>query len=100
MILRTNAQLGEAETECKALRQLVRLKAHELRNIRRLAQEVLLQRGDVETFLLSSLSLVSVLNPILCSNPVWVSAWGRGRGWDGGCRVLDIGRCRVADSSP
>ena len=38
-----------------------RLKTQELKNIRRLAQEVLLQRSDVETFLVSSLKEVCTL---------------------------------------
>ena len=38
---------------------LIRLKTQELKNIRRLSHEVLLQRSDVETFLVSSLKLVS-----------------------------------------
>ena len=36
----------------------MKLKTRELKSIRRLAQEVLLQRSDVETFLLSSLHQV------------------------------------------
>ena len=40
------------------MRRLVKLKTRELKNVRRLAQEVLLQRSDVETFLLSSLHQV------------------------------------------
>lgn len=35
-----------------------RLRTHELKNIRRLAHEVLLQRSDVEVFLVSSLKQV------------------------------------------
>ncbi len=50
--------MGDAEAEAEALRRLVKLKTRELKNVRRLAQEVLLQRSDVETFLLSSLHLV------------------------------------------
>lgn len=40
-----------------------RLKTQELKNIRRLAQEVLLQRSDVETFLVSSLKQVTPCMP-------------------------------------
>jgi len=47
--------VSDAQAECEALRRLVKLKTRELKNVRRLAQEVLLQRSDVETFLLSSL---------------------------------------------
>ncbi|KAF5827731.1 hypothetical protein DUNSADRAFT_164 [Dunaliella salina] len=50
--------VSEAHAEMDALRRLVKLKTRELKNTRRLAQEVLLQRSDVETFLLSSLHLV------------------------------------------
>lgn len=38
---------------------LIRLKTQELKNIRRLSHEVLLQRSDVETFLVSSLKQVT-----------------------------------------
>jgi hypothetical protein len=51
-------QVSEAGAEVEALRRLIKLKTRELRNVRRLAQEVLLQRSDVETFLLSSLHAV------------------------------------------
>ncbi len=53
----SNPQVTEAHAEADALRRLVKLKTRELKNIRRLAQEVLLQRSDVETFLLSSLHI-------------------------------------------
>ena len=42
---------------------LDRLRTQELKNIRRLSHEVLLQRSDVETFLVSSLKQVAVLTP-------------------------------------
>eukprot|EP00955_Chlamydomonas_euryale_P111011 366031-Chlamydomonas_euryale.AAC.15 len=51
----TGAQVAEACAQADALRRLVKLKTRELKNVRRLAQEVLLQRSDVESFLLSSL---------------------------------------------
>lgn len=54
----TETQIADAAAETEALRRLVKLKTRELKNIRRLAQEVLLQRSDVETFLLSSLHMV------------------------------------------
>ncbi|GAX85577.1 hypothetical protein CEUSTIGMA_g12992.t1 [Chlamydomonas eustigma] len=54
----TQSQISDAQAEAEALRRLVKLKTRELKNVRRLAQEVLLQRSDVETFLLSSLHLV------------------------------------------
>ena len=50
-------KVTEATAEADALRRLVKLKTRELKNVRRLAQEVLLQRSDVETFLLSSLHI-------------------------------------------
>jgi F0F1-type ATP synthase membrane subunit b/b' len=58
-ILRTTqSQVSDAQAEAEALRRLVKLKTRELKNVRRLAQEVLLQRSDVEAFLLSSLHTV------------------------------------------
>lgn len=53
----TQSQIADSQAESEALRRLVKLKTRELKNIRRLAQEVLLQRSDVETFLLSSLHI-------------------------------------------
>ncbi|MEW5297752.1 MAG: hypothetical protein WDW36_000936 [Sanguina aurantia] len=50
--------MAEVAAECDALRRLVKLKSRELKSIRRLAHEVLLQRSDVECFLLSSLHQV------------------------------------------
>lgn len=55
---RALAQIAEAEQEQEALRRLVKLKSRELKNIRRLAHEVLLQRSDVEIFLVSALKQV------------------------------------------
>ncbi|GLI63274.1 hypothetical protein VaNZ11_006179 [Volvox africanus] len=52
------AALADVQAEAEALRRLVKLKTRELKNVRRLAQEVLLQRSDVEAFLLSSLHAV------------------------------------------
>ncbi|KXZ47560.1 hypothetical protein GPECTOR_34g719 [Gonium pectorale] len=52
------AALADVQAETEALRRLVKLKTRELKNVRRLAQEVLLQRSDVEAFLLSSLHAV------------------------------------------
>ncbi|KAG2441078.1 hypothetical protein HXX76_003931 [Chlamydomonas incerta] len=54
----TAAALADVQAESEALRRLVKLKTRELKNVRRLAQEVLLQRSDVEAFLLSSLHAV------------------------------------------
>lgn len=42
---------------------LCRLRTHELKNVRRLAHEVLLQRSDVEIFLVSSLKQVGRHSP-------------------------------------
>lgn len=63
-------QVTDAQAEVEALRRLVKLKTRELKNIRRLAQEVLLQRSDVETFLLSSLHHVR-------GRRVLGGSWGR-----------------------
>ena len=60
-----------------------RLKTQELKNIRRLAHEVLLQRSDVETFLLSSLKQVTSCRQDRGLRPVsghiavtqWVGCW-------------------------
>eukprot|EP00887_Chlorella_sp_A99_P000647 scaffold5.g647.t1 len=49
------AQLAEAVGEQASLRRLLRLRTTELHRVRRLAQEVLLQRSDVESFLISSI---------------------------------------------
>ena len=56
---------------------LIRLKTQELKNIRRLSHEVLLQRSDVETFLVSSLKQVTARAMFhaagLCSDMMEVS---------------------------
>eukprot|EP00873_Tetraselmis_striata_P041509 jgi/Tetstr1/461773/TSEL_006861.t1 len=57
---RALAQIAESEQEQEALRRLVKLKSRELKNIRRLAHEVLLQRSDVESFLVSALKQVQM----------------------------------------
>lgn len=44
--------------ESDGLRRLLKLKTRELANIRRLAQEVVRQRTDSETFLIDSLAFV------------------------------------------
>lgn len=54
----SSAALADARAEADALRRLVLLKTRELKNIRRLAQQVLFQRSDVESFLLNSLHAV------------------------------------------
>lgn len=46
------------EQERESLKRLLELKTRELKNIRKLAREVLVQRSNIETFLISSLSLV------------------------------------------
>lgn len=53
------ADQAEAKKEVDELKRLDTLKSRELKNIRRLAHVVLLQRSAVESFLLSSLELVS-----------------------------------------
>lgn len=52
-------QVNAAGSEVDALRRLLRLKGRELQQLRQLGQEVLLQRSEVEIFLLSSLHQVS-----------------------------------------
>lgn len=63
------AQVNTAGSEVDALRRLLRLKGRELQQLRHLAQEVLLQRSEVEIFLLSSLDQVrrqGVLGAVCC----------------------------------
>ncbi|OWZ19421.1 hypothetical protein PHMEG_0006342 [Phytophthora megakarya] len=55
---RHERERGELTLDVEGLRQLVRLKNRELRNLRRLAQSILNQRTDVEQFFLDSLDLV------------------------------------------
>jgi hypothetical protein len=52
------AQVSAAGSEVEALRRLLRLKGREVQQLRHLGQEVLLQRSEVEIFLLSSLHQV------------------------------------------
>ncbi|KAL4434248.1 hypothetical protein ABPG75_000689 [Micractinium tetrahymenae] len=52
------AQLADAAAEQNALRRLLQVRTKELRQVRRLAQEVLLQRSEVEAFLVSSIQQV------------------------------------------
>lgn len=59
VVSRAQAQVSSAGSEVDALRRLLRLKGRELQQLRRLGQEVLLQRTEVEIFLLSSLHQVS-----------------------------------------
>ncbi len=69
-------KVSEAQQESEALRKLVKLKTHELRRIRRLAQEVLLQRSDVETFLVASLHRVKsemTRSEVLKSDTSWAA---------------------------
>ena len=56
-----NLQVAEAGDEAEALRRLLRLKARELKTLRRLGQEALLQRSEVEIFLISSLHQVGAM---------------------------------------
>lgn len=58
LLQQTQHQLIDAKAEGEALRKLVKIRTRELKNIRRLAHEVLLQRSDVEIFLMSSLHQV------------------------------------------
>ncbi|KAL4860135.1 Basal body-orientation factor 1 [Chlorella vulgaris] len=52
------AQLADAANEQDGLRRLLRLRTRELRHLRHLAQEVLLQRSDVEAFLVAGIQQV------------------------------------------
>ena len=70
IVKRAAAQIEDAKTEAEGLRRLVKLKSREVRNIRRLAQEVLMQRSDVETFLLSSLQTVGIWIPRVLRNSI------------------------------
>jgi hypothetical protein len=58
VVAQATAQVNAAGSEVDALRRLLRLKGRELQQLRRLAQEVLLQRSEAEIFLLSSLHQV------------------------------------------
>lgn len=58
VVSQATAQVNAAGSEVDALRRLLRLKGRELQQLRRLAQEVLLQRSEAEIFLLSSLHQV------------------------------------------
>ncbi|DBB12993.1 hypothetical protein WJX82_004975 [Trebouxia sp. C0006] len=58
LLQNSGQQLAEAQAESNSLKRLIKLKTQELKNIRRLSHEVLLQRSDVETFLVSSLKQV------------------------------------------
>lgn len=58
MVAAATAQVSAAGSEVDALRRLLRLKGREVQQLRHLAQEVLLQRSEVEIFLLSSLHQV------------------------------------------
>ncbi|KAI7836961.1 hypothetical protein COHA_009210 [Chlorella ohadii] len=51
------AQLADAVAEQNSLRRLLQVRTRELRQVRRLAQQVLLQRSEVEAFLVSSIQL-------------------------------------------
>lgn len=59
MVAAAQAQVTGAAGDVDALRRLLRLKGRELVQLRRLGQEVLLQRSEVEVFLLSSLHQAS-----------------------------------------
>ncbi|KAI8465996.1 MAG: hypothetical protein J3K34DRAFT_74210 [Monoraphidium minutum] len=58
VLRQAEAQAAEGRDESEALRRLLRLKARELKALGRLAQEALLQRSEVEIFLISSLHQV------------------------------------------
>ncbi|GAB4816705.1 hypothetical protein N2152v2_003751 [Parachlorella kessleri] len=58
LVRELRTQLAEALTEQTTLRRLLKLRTKELNHVRGLAHEVLLQRTDVESFLLSSIQHV------------------------------------------
>jgi hypothetical protein len=60
VVAAATSQVNAAGSEVEALRRLLRLKGRELQQLRQLGQEVLLQRSEVEIFLLSSLHQVGV----------------------------------------
>ncbi|GAQ84524.1 hypothetical protein KFL_001930030 [Klebsormidium nitens] len=55
---RRREEAAQTKVEADGLRRLVALKTKELKNIRKLAQDVIRQRGDVEHFLISSIEYV------------------------------------------
>ena len=65
VVAAATAQVNAAGSEVDALRRLLRLKGRELQQLRQLGQEVLLQRSEVEIFLLSSLHQVSSCRSIM-----------------------------------
>ncbi|KAG2495412.1 hypothetical protein HYH03_006360 [Edaphochlamys debaryana] len=84
------AALTDVQAEAEALRRLVKLKTRELKNVRRLAQEVLLQRSDVEAFLLSSLHAVRREVERESLFPSHRGGGGGGGGFGGGGGGADI----------
>lgn len=60
VVAAATSQVSAASSEVEALRRLLRLKGRELQQLRHLGQEVLLQRSEVEIFLLSSLHQVGM----------------------------------------
>ena len=54
----SKVEAANTQVELNGLRRLVALKTRELKNIRRLASEVVRQRSDVERFLVDSLDVV------------------------------------------
>ncbi|PRW58814.1 flagellar basal body isoform B [Chlorella sorokiniana] len=52
------AQLADAVAEQTSMRRQLQVRTRELRTVRRLAQQVLLQRSEVEAFLVSSIQMV------------------------------------------
>ena len=68
VVAAATAQVEAAQGETQALRRLLQLKTRELKHIRRLGQEVLLQRSEVEIFLLSSIHQVGLAGMGLCDS--------------------------------
>ena len=58
LLKNAKGEAGDAASEVSGLQRLLKLRTRELANIRRLASEVVRQRGDVERFLIDSLENV------------------------------------------
>jgi hypothetical protein len=83
VVTRAQAQVTAAGGEVDALRRLLRLKGRELQHLRRLAQQVLLQRTEVEIFLLSSLHQVGAMYTIDSDTDICRPAAGARQSPDG-----------------
>lgn len=71
VVAAATSQVSASGSEVEALRRLLQLKGRELQQLRQLGQEVLLQRSEVEIFLLSSLHQVGTCEAA-CVQRCWV----------------------------